>query len=78
MSGLTLIVIIVCGCITVTVLGCVSIGTSYAEKKRGLQQGASQREIEALQQQVTEIRDEVDAVKKHLQELIQIAKGIAE
>lgn len=78
MSGFIVAVLIVCGCFTVTVLGCVSMGTSYAEKKRGLQQGASQREIEALQQQVTEMRNEVDAVKKHLQELIQIAKGIAE
>lgn len=77
MSGFIVVVLIVCGCFTVTVLGCVSMGTSYAEKKRGLQQGASQREIEDLQQQVTEMRNEVDAVKKHLQELIQIAKGIS-
>ena len=78
MSVIVLVVVIVCGCFTVTVLGCVSMGTSYAEKKRGLQQGASQREIEALQQQVTQVQDEVDALKKQLQELIQIAKGIAE
>lgn len=78
MSVIVLVVVIVCGCFTVTVLGCVSMGTSYAEKKRGLQQGASQREIEALQQQVTQVQGEVDALKKQLQELIQIAKGIAE
>ena len=78
MSVIVLVVVIVCGCFTVTVLGCVSMGTSYAEKKRGIQQGASQREIEALQQQVTQVQGEVDALKKQLQELIQIAKGIAE
>lgn len=78
MSSIILIVVIVCGSITITVLGCVSMGTSYAEKKRGLKQGASQREIEVLQQQVTEVTNEIDILKKQLQELIQIAKGIAE
>ncbi len=78
MSGLILIVVIVCGCLTVTVLGCVSMGTSYAEKKRGLRQGASQREIEALQQQVSQVRNEIGALQTQLQELIQIAKGITE
>ncbi len=78
MSAFIIIVIIVCGSITITILGCVSMGTSYAEKKRGLQQGASQRDLEALQQQVSKIDGEIDSLKIQLQELIQIAKGIAQ
>ena len=77
MPAVILIVVIVCGSITLTILGCVSMGTSYAEKKRGLQQGASQRELEALQEQVSQIHGEIDSLKIQLQELIQIAKGIA-
>lgn len=78
MSGFFLIVLIVCGSITFMVLGCVWMGTSYSEKKRGLRSGASDRELFALQQQVSEIRKETDALKNQLQELIKIAKGISE
>ena len=77
MPGIIAIVFIVCGSITLTILGCVSMGTSYAEKKQGLQQGASQRDLEELQQQVSNIHGEIDSLKVQLQELIQIAKGIA-
>lgn len=77
MSAFVLIVVIICGSITLTILGCVSMGTSYAEKKRGLQQGASQRDLEKVQQQVSQIQGEIDSLKTQLQELIQIAKGIA-
>lgn len=77
MPAIVIIALIVCGSITLTILGCVSMGTSYAEKKRGLQQGASQRDLEALQQQVSAIHGEIDSLKIQLQELIQIAKGIA-
>ena len=77
MNAVFFIVMIVCGSITVTVLGCVWMGTSYSAKKRGFLQGASQREIEALQQQVTQVQSEIDALKKQVQELIQVAKGIA-
>ncbi|MYB64672.1 hypothetical protein F4X73_08280 [Candidatus Poribacteria bacterium] len=78
MPAIVIIALIVCGSITLTILGCVSMGTSYAEKKRGLQQGASQRDLEALQQQVSKIHDEIDSLKIQLQELIQIAKGITQ
>lgn len=78
MTGVILIVLIVCGSIAVTVLGCVSMGTSYASKKNGLRQGATQREIDVLQQQVNKVQDEIDVLKNQLQELIQIAKGITE
>ena len=78
MPAIVIIALIVCGSITLTILGCVSMGTSYAEKKRGLQQGASQRDLEALQQQVSKIHDEMDSLKIQLQELIQIAKGITQ
>ncbi len=77
MNALIVIALIVCGSIAATILGCVSMGTSYAEKKRGLQQGASKRDLEELQQQVSRIHGEIDSLKIQLQELIQIAKGIA-
>lgn len=78
MSGFAFIVMIVCGSMAFIILGCVWMGTSYSEKKRGLRAGASERELFALQQQVSEIRKETDALKKQLQELIKIAKGISE
>ena len=77
MITILLIVLIGCGSIVVTVLGCVWMGTSYSAKKHGFLQGASQRELESLQQQVTQVCDEIDALKKQVQELIQVAKGIA-
>ena len=77
MNAFIIIALIVCGSITATILGCVSMGTSYAEKKRGLEQGASQRDLVALKQQVSKIHGEIDSLKIQLQELIQIAKGIA-
>ena len=76
--GFIIIAVIVCGSITLTILGCVYMGTSYAEKKRGLQQGASQRDLEALKQQVSKIHGEIDSLKIQLQELIKIAKDIAQ
>lgn len=78
MSGIFVIILIVFGFITIIVLGCVWMGTSYSEKKRGLRSGASEREIHALQQQVTQIRDETEELKKQVQELINIAKGITQ
>ena len=45
------VLIIVLG-ITVTTLGCVWMGISYSKKANGYENGASQREIEALQKQV--------------------------
>lgn len=77
MSGFFLFISIICVSITFIVLGCVWMGTSYSEKKRGLRSGASDRELFALQQQVSEIRKETDALKLQLQELIKIAKGIS-
>ena len=77
MNAFIIVALIVCVSIAATILGCVSMGTSYAEKKRGLQQGASKRDLEELQQQVSKIHGEIDALKLQLQELIQIAKGIA-
>ena len=78
MSGIVLIGLIICGSFTITVLGCVWMGISYTEKKRGYKHGASQREITALQEQVSLLRDETTGLKKQMRELIQIAKGIAE
>ena len=78
MSGFVVIVMIICGSLACIVLGCVWMGTSYFEKKRGLRSGASDRELFALQQQVSEIRKETDALKNQIQELIRVAKGISE
>ncbi|MCG9126924.1 hypothetical protein JT359_04915 [Candidatus Poribacteria bacterium] len=78
MSTFVFIVIIICGSVALTVLGCVWMGTSYYEKKRGLRSGASDRELFTLQQQVSEIRKETDTLKNQIQELIKIAKGISE
>ncbi len=78
MSGIVLIGLIICGSFTITVLGCVWMGISYQEKKRGYRHGASQREITDLQEQVSILRDETVTIKKQMRELIQIAKGISE
>ncbi len=64
--------------ITITSLGCVWMGTSYAKKANGLEKGASQREIDALQQQVGHIQEEMVALKEEVKRLIQIAKGAGE
>lgn len=71
------VLIIVLG-ITITALGCVWMGTSYAKKANGLEKGASQREIDALQQQVGHIQEEMVALKEEVKRLIQIAKGAGE
>lgn len=68
------VLIIVLG-ITVTTLGCVWMGISYSKKMEGLEKGASQREIEALHQQVNHIQEEMAALKKEIKRLIKIAKG---
>lgn len=69
------VLIIVLG-ITITTLGCVAMGISYSKKVEGLEKGASQREIEALQQHVSHIQEEMVALKKEVKRLIKIAKGV--
>ena len=71
------VLIIVLG-ITITTLGCVAMGISYSKKVNGLEKGASQREIDALQQQVGHIQEEMVALKEEVKRLIQIAKGAGE
>ena len=78
MGEVVLIIAIVFGSISVTTLGCVLMGTSYAAKKKGLRNGASQREIEMLQQKVNDVQEEMDALKKQVKRLIKIAKGVSE
>ena len=70
-----IIFIIVTG-VTVTTLGCVWMGISYAKKANGLEKGASEREIEVLQAQVSHIHEEVAALKKQVKRLVKVAKGI--
>ena len=67
--------------VTIIVLGviaCTAMSMSYAKKAAGLEKGASQREIEVLQEQVDSIQEEMIALKKEVKRLIQIAKGIDE
>ena len=71
------VLIIVLG-ITITTLGCVAMGVSYSKKVNGLEKGASQSDIEALQQHVNHIQEEMVALKKEVKRLIKIAKGVDE
>lgn len=75
MSQIIFIIAIIFGSVTVTTLGCVWMGTSYSAKKRGLTKGASQREIEALQQKLARVQDEVVNLRQEVKRLIKIAKS---
>ena len=71
-------VAIIVGGITITTLGCVYMGVSYAKKASGMGNGASQREIDALQEQVNQVQTEMVALKKEVKRLIKLVKeGIA-
>jgi Sec-independent protein translocase protein TatA len=78
MGEVVLIIAIIFGSIAITTLGCVWMGTSYAAKKKGLRNGASQREIEMLQQKVSNVQQEMDTLKQEVKRLIKIAKGASE
>ena len=78
MGQIVLIIAIVFGSIAITTLGCVWMGTSYFAKKKGLRNGASQREVERLHQKVSDVQKEMDDLKKELKRLIKIAKGVGE
>lgn len=78
MGEVVLIMAIIFGSIAITTLGCVWMGTSYAAKKKGLRNGASQREIEMLQQKVSNVQQEMDTLKQEVKRLIKIAKGASE
>ncbi|MCY3549812.1 MAG: hypothetical protein OXN27_09940 [Candidatus Poribacteria bacterium] len=64
--------------IVLGILACTWMSMSYAKKAAGLEKGASQREIEVLQEQVSHIQEEMVALKTEVKRLIQIAKGIDE
>lgn len=76
MGEIVLIIAIIFGSVAITALGCVWMGTSYSAKKRGLEKGASQREIEALHQKVDDVQQEIDVLKNEVKRLISIAKGV--
>ena len=78
MGEVVLIITIIFGSIAITTLGCVWMGTSYFAKKRGLEKGASQREVEALHQKVNDVQQEIDVLKNEVKRLIKIAKGADE
>ncbi|MDE0317401.1 MAG: hypothetical protein OXM61_21195 [Candidatus Poribacteria bacterium] len=66
--------IIVTG-IAVTTLGIVWMGISFVTNLTGTGKGATKREIEALQEHVNHIQEEIISLKKEVRQLIQIAKG---
>ncbi len=78
MGEVVLIIAIIFGSVAITALGCVWMGTSYSAKKKGLKTGASQREVEVLQQRVNDVQQEVAALKTEVNRLIKIAKGVSE
>ena len=78
MGQIVLIIAIIFGSIAVTTLGCVWMGTSYAAKKEGLKKGASQREVEVLQQKVNDVQQEMAVLKNEVKRLIKIAKGASD
>lgn len=78
MGQIVLVISIIFGSVAITTLGCVWMGTSYSAKKNGLRTGASQREVEALQQKVNDIQQEMAALKTEVKRLIKIAKGVSE
>ena len=78
MGEVVLIIAIIFGSIAITTLGCVLMGTSYFAKKKGLKKGASQREIETLQKTVDDVQQEMIVLKKEVERLIKIAKGVGE
>ena len=78
MEQIVLIVAIIFGSVTVTTIATVWMGTTYSAKKKGLTKGASQRDIEALQQKVNDVQQEIKVLKGEVKRLIQIAKGVDE
>ena len=65
-----IVLIIVAGILVISWMG-----FSYDKKVAGLEKGASQREIEALQEHANHIQEEIIALKKEVRQLIKIAKG---
>ena len=78
MEQIVLVIAIIFGSVTITTLLIVWMGISYSTKKRGLTKGASQREIETLQQKVDEVQEEIVTLKAEVKRLINIAKGASE
>lgn len=78
MGEVVLIIAIIFGSVTITTLLIVWMGISYSAKKEGLTKGASQREIEVLQQKVNAVQEEMVVLKEEVKRLIQIAKGASE
>lgn len=78
MGEIVLIIAIIFGSVTITTLLIVWMGISYSTKKRGLTKGASQREIEVLQQKVNAVQEEMAVLKEEVKRLINIAKGASE
>jgi len=72
MFAVILMLGIIFGSIIIITLGCVWMGTSYSAKKKGLAKGASRREIEQIQQEITLIYKEISELKEQVIDL----KGI--
>ena len=76
MGQIVLIISIISGSIMVMTLGYVWMGISYVKKRDGLTKGASEREMMTLQQQVNDVQQEIAVLKKEVERLIRIAKGV--
>ncbi len=76
MGEVVLIIAIISGSIMLITLGCVWMGISYVKKRDGLTKGASEREMRTLQQQVADVQQEIAVLKKEVERLIKIAKGV--
>ena len=74
MGSVITIIVIVFGSITLITLGCVWMGTSYSAKKRGFVQGATQRELEQIHQDIAQIQGHIADLKEQIADLIIITK----
>ena len=74
MGGVVTLISIVFGSVTIITLGSIWLGTSYAAKKRGFMQGATKRELEQIQHDITRIQQDIGDLKNQIAELIVATK----
>ena len=74
MAGVIVIITIVFGSVTIITLGSIWLGTSYSAKKRGFVQGATQREVEQIRQNIALIQKDIADLKEQMTELIIVTK----
>lgn len=65
-----IIVAIVFGGIALITLGSIWMGISYQSKKKGLTKGASKRELQEIRNDMSQIKVDLNELKKQVAELI--------